>query len=377
MENEEIKSPAPKDGAENSVTVLIVKTAIRTLLSAVVCLALIASLAVTFFPYGAMKFYLDVDMKIRALECAEKYIDGQSEKYETVSPAIDSRYVSALYTAGELSVSLLRGAKNSDARLYYADKIISHTENYLSVNGIHERNAQISEFDVKHQPYYNHPALYSYRDYLVRYNYLARCLTDKRGVMVYDGKPVDMQLIMSAFNNENLTLNGNNIEAFAEVFNQLSEMIEYDFDRAGAAGFASMAEKDLGKIKLDPYGDWFEPLISRSSSIQNTNFTLLLRAMENKFTQFKDYALSMSAATADEALKRLYVFHALWLFGDNLNSALITLSGNEQYKYININDAMRWQKLNTITADGSNYTMRDYYKLVLMPQYAKILASSK
>lgn len=368
-----------KDEENNNgdLTQLIIKTAIRTFLSAVVCIILAVSLAVTFLPYQAMKVYSDLGMKVRSLECAERYIDSQSSKYgENNNPPIDGRYVSAVYMADELSISLFTTADDSQAVDYYAQKILRHSQNYLSINSIHERNELINAYNVANQPYYYHTSLYSYRDYLCRYNYLARCVLDERDEMLLNGSVDTVSMVTSRFLNENLNLTLNNIDSFAEIFNQLSEMIRYDFKQAGITDISSMNESQLGAVRLDAYISYFHPLISRDKSAGlDTNFTLLLRSVESKFEQLKSFALTMPCANAEEALQQLYVFRSLSYFAENLNKALIILSGNEHYAHININDALRWQTLGTVSVNERNYTMTDYYNTVLMPQYTRILAA--
>lgn len=375
---------------EQDTGVLIAKTAVRTAVSAIVLLVLAVSLAVVFFPYQAMKAYMSFGMKSQALECAEKYISRKRDSYEEDAPELNSRYVTALYNACELSISLYTGAKKDGAKKERAAQVIRYTEEYLAVPGIMQNLDELSRYAVAHQSYYYHPSLYSYRDYLVRYNYIARCESGERNdreSFIYDGRPADIGVLESTFYNQSLEeildserLSGNSytIDALAESLNVLSAMIVFDFKKAGVESFEGLSENDFGNIgkDLDVSYPWFYPLADRRTE---SNLSVLLDRIEEKFDMLKRAALKMPESDKREMLDKLYVFRSLSGFADNVWCALMTLSGNEAYNEgagtADANRFLKWQSLNGV--EDYSGSMRDYYNRELMPKYVKLLAEKQ
>ncbi len=349
---------------------LIARTAVRTVVSTVAALVLIVSLIVVFFPYNAMKAYMSLNMKARALESAESYIALNEKKYSETPAPLDSRYVSACYVSCELAISLYGKAEDKADKAFYADKIIEHTQRYLSLYRIAEHNDEISRYNVSHQPYYYyHPSFYNYRDSLVGYNYTARCETDKRSGMIIDGVLSTTDNATSLFYNRELEITENNVIMFTEILNMLSAMVAYDFETAGGKNYSSMTERELGLIRLDPESDFFAPLAAKG----NTR-PLLITAIEEKFDAIETYALDkMKHSTPWETLGRLYVVRSLARFADNMYRMTATLAANDLYAAFDNNYPGVWKSLGRI--EGTEWSLTDYYNNVLLPDYAKQLTS--
>ena len=357
---------------ESEIGVLIAKTAIKTVVYALVGIVLVAALFTTFFPYGAMRLYGDLGNKSRALECAERFLNGERQKYEGIYPALDSKYVLALHNACSLSISLYGGARNDDERKERAEQVKKYTDEYLAVPSIAERNRLIDEYNIKRggQPYYYHPSLYSYRDYLVRYNYLARIELGERNKWIYAGEQSDTAIFSNMFVNLEFAPTNNNIDEICEALNMLSAMIDYDFKRASVESFGSLSENELGSIPAiadTVLTGWFEPLAAREGKTQ------LLRNIESKFELLKNYAVSMTVTDSESALHGLYVFRSLSNFADSASAFLTALASSRYYDGITTNDDVWRGNLGHINIEGNNYNMRDYYNNVLLPRYAGML----
>lgn len=369
----------PSNGG-NSTTALIVKTAVRAALSTLVCIALLCALFVTLFPYDAMKIYVDFGNRARALECAENYIARNRGKYESEQPALDSRYVSALYMACELSISLYNGERDADNKKLRAADVKKYTEEYLAVGGIQERNHEMNKYNIAHSPYYQHTSLYSYRDYLARYNYLARCELNERNAMLVNGVAEDIGLTASRFLNQNIQISEGSIDTYAEIFNALSAMIAYDFKMAGASDL--LASKTINEEKLGALGNtlpagyaWFAPLIDRQTA---GNKTLLMTQIEDKFVRFRDFVLNdmlPSEYTTDDLLHRLYAFRALTNFADSVFRAQIVIGSCPLYDGMDMNDVAGWRgELRHFDVDGTDWDMTSYH-LKLEKDYMLALAN--
>lgn len=365
--NEEYRA----DGSD--VGALIAKTAIKTVVYALAGIMLVAALFTTFFPYTAMRLYGDLGNKSRALECAERFLNGERGKYETSAPELDSKYVLALNNAATLSISLYGAAQSDGEKAERAEQVKKYTDEYLAVPRISERNRLIDEYNIKrgNQPYYYHPSLYSYRDYLVRYNYLARLTLGERDKWIYAGEQSNITIFSNMFVNVEFAPTNNNIDEICEALNMLSAMIDYDFKRAEVESFGSLSENELGSIPAiagTTLTGWFEPLASRDGKTQ------LLKNIESKFELLKNYAVSMTVTDAESALHGLYVFRSLSNFADSASAFLTALASSSYYGGITTNDDVWRGNLGHININGSNYNMRDYYNNVLLPRYAGMLA---
>ena len=367
QDNEEVRAE------EAEIGVLIAKTTIKTVVYAFVAIMLAAALFTTFFPYRAMLLYDDFGNKSRALECAESFLKRERGKYEELSPELDSKYVLALNNACSLSISLYGSATSEVEKEERAAQVKKYTDEYLAVPRIAERNRLIDEYNIKRgdQPYYYHPSLYSYRDYLVRYNYLARIELGERDKWIYAGEQSDTTIFSNMFVNLEFAPTGNNIDEICEALNMLSAMIDHDFKRAGVESFGALSENDLGSIaaiKDTVLTGWFEPLVTREGK------TMLLKNIESKFGLLKNYAVSMTVTDAESALHGLYVFRALSNFADSASAFLTALSSSAYYGGITTNDDVWRGDLGHININGNNYSMRDYYNNVLLQRYAGMLA---
>ncbi len=384
MENENkstvIENKEPASGG--STVELVIKTAVRAVLSTFVCLALLGALFVTLFPYDAMKIYVDFGNRARALECAENYIAMNRAKYAQETPALDSRYVSALYMACELSISLYNAEKDDGNKTERAADVKKYTEEYLAVNGIQERNFEMNKYNIEHSPYYQHTSLYSYRDYLARYNYLARCELNERGAMLVNGTAEDIRETTSRFLNQNIQITESTIDTYAEIFNSLSAMIAYDFQKAGASDLLS--GKVINEDKLGALGNslpsgyaWFYPLIDRQ---EKENKTLLMKQIEDKFVAFRDFVLNdmlPSDYTTDDLLHRLYAFRALTNFSDSVFRAQLVIGSCPFYDGLVTNDAAIWRgELRHFERDGEDWDMTSYY-FQMEKEYMLALANKK
>ena len=373
MSRDEVIKEETEREPETDFGTLVAKTTIRTVLSAAVCIVLIAALFVSFFPYSAMRLYVDFGNKNRALECAESFVRRERTKYVDTAPSLTSNYVSALYTGCELSVSLFNTAKDDGEKAERARQVKDMTSEYLSVPSISERNRLINENNIKKggQPYYYHPSLYSYRDYLVRYNYVSGCVLGDRKNWIYAGSESNIDVFANMFYNIDFTPNANNIDEICEAFNMLSAMIAFDFDRAGVTDYLQRDENSLASIteivRTEQTG-WFAPLVERSGK------TTLLTNIESRFIMLRDYALGMSVTDADTALHRLYVFRSLSNFAYSARAFLIALSPSEYYFGLDNNSYAFWNEAcGGIQYEGYPWGMNDYYREVLLPHYLTFL----
>lgn len=352
----------------------LIGIALRTAITAFAAVVLATALFTTWFPYDAMLYYVDIGNNPRALECAANFINLESPNWQGKNPPTESRYVSALYTAGRISITAYKNTENAEKKTEYANSVLEYTEKYLGVFGISERNDKINSHNIKNQQIATyHPSLYSYRDYLARYNYLARCTLSKREEWLYAGKRAPITDLTSLFYNESFVMNNSNTDEIAEALNMLSEMVAYDFSAITSDDYMLMGENEIGSLgakKITSGRKWFYPLIDDGKK------TGLLVGIERHFTAMTNYAYSQMESRDNESqLRVLYVMRALSRFADNMDKMLTVLCASEHYPEILSADYLNWRGMNRVDYLGG-YALRDYYNNVLLPRYKESLTNN-
>ncbi len=188
---------------EQSTTKVVVKTAVITAAALALVCVMIAVIAFLCFPYGGYKFASDLGMKKTALFFAERYASADN---------IDG----LVYC-----VSLDNDLMSSDDKDKYAKKLIAHTQDFYEYENVYEYFDQLDKYYLSNSPAQSRVGLFSYNEYVVSSNYVARSVAGEQNKMLFRGEPTSLNDLFVS----DVTL----IEK-ATIYFAISKALNYDYD---------------------------------------------------------------------------------------------------------------------------------------------------
>ena len=165
---------------EQSTKNVVIKTAAMTLAALVLACVIVAVIAFLCFPYNGYKFFADLGMKKSALFFVEQY-EAKGN-------------VDGLVYCVSLDSELL----DKTGKQKYADKLIAHTQKFYSYENVNEYFAQLDEYYITSAPPQSRIGLYSYNEYVVSSNYVARCVVGQEEQMLLRGEPTRLNELFGA-----------------------------------------------------------------------------------------------------------------------------------------------------------------------------------
>lgn len=190
---------------EQSTKNVVIKTAAITFAALMLASVIIAVIVFFCFPYQGYRFSSDLGMKKTALFFVEQYESKGNIDGLVYCVSLDSEL---LETTGKDK---------------YADKLIAHTQKFYSYDNVDEYFAQLDEYYVSSAPAMSRVGLYSYNEYVVSSNYVARCVVDQEEQMLFRG---ELTKLSELFDAEEITA----IE-IATIYSALTKaMVSGDFD---------------------------------------------------------------------------------------------------------------------------------------------------
>ncbi|MBE5730859.1 MAG: hypothetical protein E7350_02785 [Clostridiales bacterium] len=133
---------------------------------------MVAVIVLFCFPLGGYKFSVNLGLERSALVFAEKYADKGN--------------IDGLVYCVELDEELF----SSTGKQKYADKMIAHTEEFFEYEDVYAYFDKLDEYYLDNSPAYTHVGLYSYYEYVVSCNYVARCAVGDGDNILLDGEEV-------------------------------------------------------------------------------------------------------------------------------------------------------------------------------------------
>lgn len=159
---------------QTSTKKTIIKTAAFTLVAVVLATIVLAVIVSFCFPYRGYKLASNLGMKNTALFFAEKYVDNGN--------------IDGLVYCIELDEDLLSSKEDEK----YALKLIAHTERFFDFDNVQEYFLQLDDYYIKKSKPQYRVGLYSYNEYVVSRNYVARTYVGNNGEMLFRGKPTKL-----------------------------------------------------------------------------------------------------------------------------------------------------------------------------------------
>ena len=351
-------------------------TAVKTVYAVVVSVALVCTLIVFLFPFGAMQFYLELNNRHRALESAESYL----KQYPEEGREWDSRYAGVLYRAAQLAGDLFADATGS-RKEFYAEKTVELTERYFTVDSVSMKNEQIDAFNVGAavNPML-HPGLYSIADHLTVTAYRANLYLDKSTAIVWTRDrelPLDV-LLNSTLATANFELTDDMLLPWMTVFNQLSAYIDTVFAEIGVTpAIIKAGDNALGDFAATLNGNHFDLFYTLG---QNKGFTKLYTLLTDQFSVFSDFVNRMSRDSAAAALKQCYCVKTVSGFATRMDTVTYILYAQgypievsaEAWKTWRANDVYRYGE-----GELDYYYMSSYYTNTLLPTYVQLYNEEK
>lgn len=158
-----------------SIKKVILKTAVVTVAALLLACVMVAVIVLFCFPLGGYKFSVNLGLERSALVFAERYADKGN--------------IDGLVYCVELDEELL----SSTGKQKYADKMIAHTQEFFEYEEVYDYFDKLDEYYLKNSPHHTHVGLYSYYEYVVSCNYVARCVVGDGENMLLDGEEVQVK----------------------------------------------------------------------------------------------------------------------------------------------------------------------------------------
>lgn len=210
----EQKTENPNE-TENNVSVMGI--AIRTLFYCLIFVSLFAVIVLMGAPYTAMRTSYDLGFERNSYRFARKFIERERKNRDMTEISYDSKYVDALIYAIEL------GDKFSCEK-GYAQNLLNDTAEYVSVNGIDERNKLLDGYYTDIEPALR-VTVYSYECYVYTLNAKAAAFLNKTENVLYRGEYVSAEELPDKLTNLDFSVK-KDIFTFAVVLNQLKAYID-------------------------------------------------------------------------------------------------------------------------------------------------------
>lgn len=370
MENQSNQNIQPEPDFYRTAAV----TAVKTVYTVVVLVALVCTLIVFLFPFGAMQFYLELGNRHRALESAESYLS----RYPEEGREWDSRYAGVLYRAAQLAGDLFDDAKGT-RKEFYAEKTVELTERYFAVDSVSMKNEQIDAFNVGAavNPML-HPGLYSIADYLTVTEYRANLYLGTTAIVWTRDRELPFDVLLnSTLATANFALTDDNVLPWMTVFNQLSAYIDTVFDEIGVSDLPDRGDNTLGDFAATLNGNHFELFYTLGP---DKGFTRLYTLLTDKFSVFSDFVNRMSRDSAAAALKQCYCIKTVSGFAMRMNTAMTILSAQGYPIEVPAEAFLTW-RANDVYRYGEGeldyYYMSSYYTNTLLPTYVKLYNEEK
>ncbi len=391
-----------------SETERLVKLSLKTLYYSVVLLALFLTLFVLLFPYASMKTYMNMGMRSRALDCADRYYALHIKDYVASSPQYDSKFADVLYAGINLSSARLNeaiakggGKKAVEKEAARAEKFAS---SYLSFPSLKDRTRIADEYSVAHALPSMHASVYSFENTASVLREKARYILNGTGYSLeyfYGAMRADLLLNDSVFE-----LTEESADKYIKLFNELSAIVEYElneldfyskveFSPNGGVSSASVADADFDfdgtefsmlylrdELSFSEGGQVYSgvtPILkwaSREDLLETDP-----RGMQYWLPEFTKFVRDYAPQNRADWAKKVFWAKSLADLTERISYAFLVMDcnleayGEDTHKEISATSDI-WDELGFIETPNGKKSISEWYRFDLLRAYTVYLATA-